>query len=240
MKIEDKISPHQKQRRVKKYGDLVVVNRILTSKNWNLLLSKKKFGEGLSKMIGSSLGMLIAGLASIGNLFFRYRFGSQTLGFLLMAMTTNIIWIANTTEIAFYSKPLLFWSTPILPFFYDSHELTEFVFQKIHSKNLMVILFGYWILGLVHLVLIYLGKGHSQDRGKRGESYLYQFAFKKSKVSEYTVQGLMEPILIGLIGLLSYQLGDITLATILWLSAGSGAFQDGVDHALQLTLKEVE
>ena len=157
MRIEDDAPAYSRQRRVLKYGDQAILNRIITSPNWKVLFSKK-FVTGMAVLTGSVLLLLVSGMASVPGVLLRFKHGNQTLGLIQMALTLNLLLLINTMVVQDWIKPLIFWAAPVALFLQDWECIWNAIVVDVHSKGLVILTSIYALMTMVHLVLIYLGR----------------------------------------------------------------------------------
>ncbi|AXG72977.1 hypothetical protein DVK85_01500 [Flavobacterium arcticum] len=160
-----------------------------------------------------------------------YRAGSQTMGLLVLLAATSTILGYNSTHIPDYLKPLSIVITPFLLLGRSKEDWYAFVCIDIQSPFLLVYGGFVFLSGLIHLLLIWLGKGNS-SRSKRGNSYIVLWLSKHMKVNEYFICGVLEPLLfIGIALLLWLQCNDTYGAVFLGMATLSEALQQLLDEA---------
>lgn len=123
----------------------------------------------------------------------RYKGGSQTIGVLAIAVAFCSISGINSIHLAPYWKPLAIGIVPIIILTTPWDTLLVYWKQDITSSFIFFYSIVFLLSAIVHLVMTWLGKGNSSST-KRGESWLVLILSQYTKVNEYFICGIVEPL----------------------------------------------
>ncbi|WP_408042344.1 hypothetical protein [Tenacibaculum litopenaei] len=122
-----------------------------------------------------------------------YKVGSQTLGFFAIAIAYCSIIGINSIHLASYWKPLAIGIVPVVVLIKPWDALLIYWKQDIASSFIFYYGIVFLVSATVHLVMTWLGKGNSSST-KRGESWLVLILSRYTRVNEYFICGIVEPL----------------------------------------------
>ncbi len=218
------------------YGDGEILLKISQSPFWKELFKKK--GQAGIMLVGELLKFKWAMLCFATGALFRYRYGNRAVGVLLSVCSILMLVAVNSSYLYWITKPFFPFTAAFFIPFKGLQFWQELFFADIHSKPFLYYTCLFSVASLFHSISIWMGLGNNEDPTKRGDSIIYHLFFRYSRISEYIVQAVIEPALIGIAAALSwYVAGDGTMAIFLAVS-GCGLFlQEVLDKASRYKLK---
>lgn len=226
------------QRKTVKISDLAIIYGALNSKVWHYFFTKKwpKIID-LAAIYFFRFSRAIIAVAYSCPI--RYKLGSQTFGIIAFIAVMGTCLGYNSTNIHPVLKPFSMFITPFLMWGKTQQELYVFVFEDIESEFLLVFSGLIALNGIIHLFMIWLGKGNA-SMSKRGNSYLVWFLSKYMKVNEYFIIGILEPVLfVGIAAFLWLECNDRYGAVFLGIATFSETLQQLFDQAHKEQLKSI-
>lgn len=226
--ISTKSDQKIKLRFVKKYGDADIILGFYTTEFWQRLLKRDPLWAW--SLFRDFLRFITAVSAfAVGSLL-RYRHGSKTTGIIMSTATTLWLMTLNSALLPYLIKPFCFWGSPIL-FLLSDYSWQGAMIQQTLSSPLLGFTVLHIAFSLAHIVMIYMGMGHT-DSNQRGCSWLGLILSKHTtRISEQDIQMIVEPLLIGLCGYISWSNNDLVFAGFLWSAAFSTFLQEYLDYA---------
>ncbi|MBL7681771.1 MAG: hypothetical protein JNK00_00305 [Flavipsychrobacter sp.] len=212
------------------YGDGEILLSLAQSKFWSSLMNKNE--KSWLILVRELFRIKFAILAFLTGAIFRYGYGSRTIGFILSILSTLMLIGYNSTYLFWVAKPFFPFTAAFFIPFVDLKFWQELVVTDIHSTGLFYYTCLFAAVSLFHSLSIYLGFGNSNDPTKRGNSIIYMLFFRYTRVPEYLVQGIMEPVIIGITALLCWHILDDKHFSIFLIISGSSLFmQETLDKA---------
>jgi len=218
------------------FGDGEILLSLFKTDFWMRLISKKGWAGIVFFKTFFALTISMITFSTIAIL--RYRFGTRTVGLVFSFMTLLLLLALNSSWLYWFAKPFFPLTGAFFPFFVDTQFWQEFLLTNIYSKALFYYSCVYSAFSLVHVVAIYTGFGNTSDPSKRGDSIIYRLFFRYSKLTEFTIQARLEPLIIALTALCLWKFsGDTLFASFLALSALCLFIQESLDRAHQNRLR---
>ncbi|MBO6516058.1 MAG: hypothetical protein JJ975_05870 [Bacteroidia bacterium] len=226
--------PKKALRVSRKYGDAEIILNLFSTQFWkDLFLNKNHIAWVLiAEFVHLNRYMLALSLGTI----FRYKFGGRTNGFIISIMTLFMLISWNSAAVVWPVKPFMEFGMIFLPAFLDLAELKNILWYQVHSVPMRTFTLVYAAMCLFHAGAIAFGYGDKSDRTKRGNSFLYEFVFKRTSVGEFAVQGVIEPIIASLAGWYFFSQGDLVFSTYLWAASFCQGLIHTMDYANQQKL----
>lgn len=211
---------------IKYYGDGAIFLQLFTSKWWLLLWSDWR--KASWSLLRDFMRLNTAILAFIPNSIFRYKFGSQSVGFTLFVLGLLLLIGLNSTYLTQWLKPLSPWLTPYLMYEYFDQDIEAFFYVEIVSQPLFYFMMVYCLCALMHCLMIYLGYGH-EDSKIRGTSWLTLLFSQWMKVNDYFIKGGIETLVTSGAGVFFWLEGDFLFGGFLMSCALANFIQETVD-----------
>ncbi|OEK01143.1 hypothetical protein BFP97_06305 [Roseivirga sp. 4D4] len=233
MRTEESNYDDIKISRNRKIGDTSIIYGIVNSQFLRMIILKEG-AKAWYEQLQYYRQFMTALLALSPSVFFRRLFGAETCGFLTTLCGLNFILVFNSINIPIIFKPIVALFSPLLVFFKSGEELYDLVFVEVHSQILIYVAALLATLSLIHTTMIYAGFGNKKMT-TRGESWIYTWISKYRSIDNFTVQGVIEPILTIIIGFVFWELaGDLWAAVYLWISASCVAIMQLTDKSAQM------
>ncbi len=161
----------------------------------------------------------------------RYAHGKRTTGIIITLMSVLMMIAFNTNNIIGYLATFFPLAAPIMPFLMTGDQIINATFFAIRSEPLLIFWMAYLVISTIHLLCIYKGVGTTHLAAtKRGTSILYGLLFKHFKLSEYTVEQFIEPLLAISIGYFLISSGvDFTFGLFLIIAGTCLFIQESYD-----------
>ncbi len=219
--------------RNRKIGDTSIIFGMVNTQFLRMIILKEG-AKACYEQLQYYRKFMTALLALSPSVFFRRLFGAETCGFLTTVCGLNFLLVFNSTHIPIIFKPIVALFSPLLVFFKSREELLDLILVDVHSQILIYVAALYTVLSLTHTVMIYAGFGNKKMT-TRGVSLIHSWISKYRGIDNFTVQGVIEPILTIIIGFVFWELaGDLWAAVYLWISAASVAIMQLTDKSAQM------
>jgi|GEM_PF-2391639 len=226
-------SPSFRHRIAPLYGDGEILYNIPRSKLWRSFFDRKTSTTMI--ILREFLRIKLAMCSFAGSVLFRYRYGGRTIGIMLTIFTFLMIAGWNSNYLYLIAKPLFPFTAPLFPLFVEVSFWQDFFLEDIRSIPMVVYSGIYLCAALFHTGCVYFGYGDQLEPTKRGTSLLHHFFLKYHGVSEYYVQAVIEPLILGAIAaFLWFVIEDRTFALFLAFSGLTLFLQEVIDRAAQM------
>lgn len=218
------------------YGDAEILLTLWRTDFWKQLFTKNS--HSWMVVLREFFKLKLAMLSFSTNALFRYKFGSRTVGLVLSILATLMIVGWNSSYLYVIAKPIFPFTAGFFVPFKDASFWHNLILDDIYSTPMLYYTCAFLTLALVHSISIWFGFGNNDDPTKRGNSIIYAVFFKYTRVSEFFVQAVLEPVVICLTaGCLWYFTEEKVFALFLATSGLSTLVQEILDRAYQTRMK---
>ena len=226
--LHPKSNQAAKLRLVPYFGDLAMLLQFGRSKIWRQFYQgeKKPYWAIFIWLINVKIEMMALPSRAI----LRYNHGRHSTGVITGVWTFTLMMAFNAEYGIAWLASFVPFVAPVLAFFLTPTEFVNHLTVDIRSPFLMGFLMVFTVAHLIHVIRIYAKIGNTDDHAKRGSSWLSLLLPKSSKLSEYYIQWLLEPLLVVALGYLAWVVReDMAFLAFMALSAFCMWLQETAD-----------
>lgn len=220
-------------RRGVKISDLAIIFGLMNTPVFKPLDKKNKGWHHVKTVVKQWLRFDCALLASMHWSIWSFKPGSQTIGLLSTLFASFCLIGFNHAELPIYLKPFSMFAIPIGMIRTETYQWAFYWKYDYESTFLLWYSVVFLLSSLTHIVMIWLKKGNT-SLSKRGESWLVFLLSKYTRVSEYLICGIVQPLITIGLGYCLWAYNDDVYAFIfLAVTSGCEAMQQLIDRANQ-------
>ncbi|MDW3191259.1 MAG: hypothetical protein R8G66_02810 [Cytophagales bacterium] len=170
----------------------------------------------------------------------RFKPGSQTLGITAFAYAWGFAVGYNSMQIHWVFKPFSALIIPFMLFGKSWPEIYQFLAVNVESQLLAGYIVLFSLCCLIHIVMIWMGKGSDGSMSRRGQSWIGLALSKFMSVNEFFICGIVEPLIYICVGVSAwYYLHDGYFGSYMIIIALAEASQQILDKAYDEHTKSV-
>lgn len=220
---------------IPKYADADIIKNVINSDYWKHLF----MGDGkaswilIKAIVFFKMEMFIAPLRAL----LRINHGKRTIGFIIWVMSSLMMMAFNTQHLMGYLATFFPLAAPLMPVLFSAQEIYDALFVSIRSEAILCLWVAYLILAPIHMLRTYKGWGTIEGDTVHGTSLIHLLIGKPLKLSQGVSKIILEPVLIGGIGLyLMASNADFTCGLFLMISAACSAFHEARNAVMQYAM----